>query len=57
METWKVIEATDGKFEVSNYGRVRRGEQIIEIKHTPYGYCQVQIALNLVQDTFCYTEL
>ena len=45
METWKVIEATDGKFEVSNYGRVRRGEQIIEIKHTPYGYCQVQIAL------------
>lgn len=45
METWRVIEATDGKFEVSNYGRVRRGGQIIEIKHTPYGYCQVQIDL------------
>lgn len=45
METWKVIEATDGKYEVSDQGRVRKGNRIIPITHTPYGYCQVRIGL------------
>lgn len=45
MEEWRVIEATNGKYVVSNFGRIKRGEKFIPIKHTPYGYCQVKLGL------------
>jgi hypothetical protein len=45
MEKWKVIEATDGLYEVSDMGNIRFKGRPVPVKHSATGYCMVQIGL------------
>lgn len=50
METWKTVSNTDGKIQVSNYGRVRsllRGEpQILKVQADQKGYQRVSVTIH-----------
>lgn len=50
MEIWRTVDGTDGKIEVSNYGRVKsllRGEPyLLKTQHDTKGYHRLRVTIN-----------
>lgn len=43
-EFWKFIEATDGHYEVSNLGNIRKDGEIIDLEYSSVGYYKAPIS-------------
>lgn len=44
-EIWKTIEATNGRYEVSNLGNIRKDKELVEPYEDGNGYMKVKITL------------